>query len=58
MIAFAAGVIVCAIVYTFFPTLAAKPSAWLRAAWARTHAPVEEAIKPTVPESREPDAQG
>jgi hypothetical protein len=34
MIQFASGAIACAIVYTFFPALAVKPSAWLRSAWA------------------------
>lgn len=38
MIAFILGALACAVLYTFFPALAAKPSAWLRAAWARLHA--------------------
>lgn len=35
MLNFAIGVVATAIVYTFFPALAAKPSAWLRSAWAK-----------------------
>lgn len=51
MIAFAIGFIACAVLYTFFPALAAKPSAWLRAAWAKVHKPKVAAPVVTVPGS-------
>lgn len=35
MIGFIIGVIVTAVFYTFWPAAAAKPSAWLKAQWAK-----------------------
>lgn len=39
MISFALGVIVCAIVYTIFPEMAAAPSKWLRDLWDKFNGP-------------------
>lgn len=34
MIDFALGALAAAVLYTFFPALAVKPSEWLRAGWS------------------------
>lgn len=39
MFSFAFGVVATVVFYTFFPAVAAVPSAWLRAKWAKWNQP-------------------